>query len=161
MFYFKGYEVVLNYSYTAQKEQALPLLSPFSGKNDMLSWRIKDGELNWAYPLSVDGHLFDYYEVKIMAEEFLYNAPNSFEEALQIMNPLFQERKGVCYRLSKIVNNPCNKVQVENDNIAGNITVEELNKKWLLGYKINFRQYENFENKSAHQELPLEFVIKK
>lgn len=148
----------LNYAYTMQKKQSLPAFKQFNKGQEMISWNFNEAVLDWNYPLSVDGHLFDYSEIKILIEELNYRAPNSFEEALQIMNPLFQKRTGVCYKLSKIVNNPCNKVQEENNNIAGDISVEELNKRWLEGYTIRYEQYEDIKNESAHYELPIEFI---
>ena len=148
----------LTFSYTLQKKQKLPVLSESEEHKDMLSWSFKDSELDWAYPLSVDGHLFDSNELKILVNELEYIAPNSFEEALQLMNPLFNKRKGLCYPESILVNNPCNKVQSENNNISGEMTTEELNNKWLSGYRIDFEKQEGLLNESAHQELIIEFI---
>jgi len=148
----------LNFAYTLQKEQKLPDLSPSKEFNQLLSWDWNLAEYDWAYPLSVDGNLFDTSEVKIMVNHLNYKAPNSFEEALQLMTPLYAQRRGLCFEKSVIVNNPCNKVQTENPNVHGAITIEELNNKWLEGYRIDFKTFQGIENKSAHQELPLKFI---
>jgi hypothetical protein len=97
-------------------------------------------------------------EFKVLVSQLDYKAPNSFEEALQVMWPLYSQRTGLCYKKSVVVNNPCNKVQVENENIAGNISIEELNEKYLDGFVIDFLEYQDIENKSAHQELPIQFI---
>ncbi|MBL4707511.1 MAG: hypothetical protein JKY48_03615 [Flavobacteriales bacterium] len=148
----------LSFAYTLQKEQGLPKFNKSKKYPDMMSWSYRNSELDWAYPLSVDGHLFDFNELKIIVGELEFKAPNSFEEALQLMNPLFENRVGLCYEESIIVNNPCNKVQLENNNISGEMTIEELNNKWLSGYRIEFEKYKGILNNSAHQELTLEFV---
>lgn len=148
----------LTFSYTLQRKQKLPAFSISKEYTDMISWSFNDTELDWAYPLSVDGHLFDSKELKILVNELEYKAPNSFEEALQLMNPLFKKRKGLCFSESIIVNNPCNKVQTENNNISGQMTIEELNNKWLDGYRIKFEKEEGILNESAHQEFTLEFI---
>ena len=147
----------LNYAYTLQKQQPLPLFEATKEHPTMLCWDWQAAESDWSYPLSVDGHLFDTKEIKLLVEELEYKAPNSFEEALQIMKPLFAQRKGLCYKQSIIVNNPCNKVQTENKNIHGQLSVEELNRKWLDGYRIDLSAYERMANTSAHQELPIIF----
>lgn len=148
----------LSYAYTLQKEQPLPRFYETNGNSTLLSWRWKEGKYDWEYPLSVDGHLFNTYELKILVNELEYKAPNSFESALQVMDPLFLTRKGLCYSQSIIVNNPCNKVQEENDNIHGTVSIEELNDKWLSGYRIDFESYKGLKNKSAHEDLPLKFI---
>ncbi len=145
----------LNYAYTLNIKQPLPT---FEKVGDMLSWNWKKSSGDWAYPLSVDGHLFDKEEFKVLVNELDYKAPNSFEEALQVMYPFFVTRNGLCFQNSVLINNPCNKVQSENDNVFGNASIEELNTKWLEGYRIDFQQFDQLRNESAHQELPLSFI---
>jgi hypothetical protein len=145
----------LSHAYTLEEKQPLPV---FRKIENLLSWSWQKAAGDWAYPLSVDGHLFDKEELKILVNELVYKAPNSFEEALQLMNPLFAKRRGLCFPTSVIVNNPCNKVQVENDNSFGEISIEELNQKWLEGFRIEFEEHKDLKNTSAHQELRFNFV---
>lgn len=145
----------LTYCYTLAKRQALPL---FSKKAAFLTWDWNQADYDWAYPLSLDGHLFDTLEMKVLINDLAYKAPNSLEQAMQIMNPLFKQRPGLCYENSIIVNNPCNKVQVENDNLHGESQIEDLNTKWLKGYKIDFKKFEGILNTSAHQDLTFTFT---
>ncbi|MFT5666010.1 MAG: hypothetical protein ACI9DK_000187 [Vicingaceae bacterium] len=145
----------LNYAYTLEEKQPLP---KFEKIENLLSWSWQKAMGDWAYPLSVDGHLFDKEELEILVNELVYKAPNSFEEALQLMNPLFAKRRGLCFPTSVIVNNPCNKVQVENDNLFGEISIEQLNQKWLEGFRIEFEEHKDLKNTSAHQELRFNFV---
>ena len=147
----------LNFAYTLQQKQALPKLTELSKEEGFLSWDFKQAEFDWAYPLSVDGHLFETKDFKIVVEALDFKAPNSFEEALQVMLPLYQKKRGVCFHESKIINIPCNKVQAENTNISGEISIQELNEKWLNGFIINYKEHLNIRNKSAHQELTFSF----
>lgn len=145
----------LNYAYTLNMKQPLPT---FKKVGDMLSWNWNKASGDWAYPLSVDGHLFDKEEFKVLVNELDYKAPNSFEAALQLMHPFFAKRNGLCFQNSVLINNPCNKVQNENDNVFGNASIEDLNAKWLEGYRVDFQQFDQLRNVSAHQELPLTFL---
>lgn len=144
----------LSFSYTLQKNQKLPV---FTQEGEFLSWKWKEQVHDWAYPLSVDGHLFNTSELKILVKELAYKAPNSFEAALQIMGPLFSKRKGLCYPNSVILNNPCNKVQNEHGNVHGETDVEVLNSKWLNGFRIQYKDSVGIKNESAHQEISLIF----
>lgn len=148
----------LNYSYTLQQEQKLPVFEKCKDYPGFLTWSWEDADFDWAYPLSVDGHLFATGELRILLRELDYKAPNSLEAALQLMQPLFVKRKGLCFSKSVIVNNPCNKVQTENSNVHGAVSIEELNERWLRGERIQFEAYYGLENKSAHQDLPLKFI---
>lgn len=148
----------LKKSYTTGNHQALPSFSKEGHLANMLSWDYFSAEYDWAYPLSVDGHLFNKREIKVFVDELEYKAPNSFEEALQLAKPFYKDRKGLCYEKSIIINNPCNKVQSENDNISGNLSIEELNQSYLNGFRINFKSVEGIENISAHQEVEVELI---
>lgn len=148
----------LKYAYTLERNQALPSFKKLVGHPEMLSWNWSKGDGDWEYPLSVDGNLFDTREIRILVEGLGFKAPNSFEEALQLLKPYFANRKGLCYPESVVVNNPCNKVQMENDNTYGEIGVEELDQKWAAGYRIDFEEFEGLRNISAHQELSYRFV---
>lgn len=147
----------LTYSYTTRKKQALPRLSPGVDYPGMFEWNWAEGEGDWAYPLSVDGHLFDTAEILFILEKLLFKAPNSLEHAMQIMLPLYQRKKGLCFGESRVLNNPCNKVQRENNNISGDLSAEELLAKWNEGYAIDFLAWEGLKNSAAHQLLPLKF----
>ncbi|MFT4659777.1 MAG: hypothetical protein ACI8XB_000027 [Patiriisocius sp.] len=148
----------LNYAYTLDENQPLPSLVKSNKHPGMVTWSWHKGYGDWAYPLSVDGNLFDKNELKLLISSLDFKAPNSFEESLQIMHEFYALKKGICYSNSIIVNNPCNKVQNENDNTFGEISIDDLNEKWLEGFRIDFNVYDGIRNISAHQELPIKFV---
>jgi ubiquinone/menaquinone biosynthesis C-methylase UbiE len=68
------------------------------------------------------------------------------------------DRYGLCYTKSRIINIPCNKVQIENSNTYGDIDQEFLLKKWEAGYQIDFRKFYGFVNQSAHQNVDFTLV---
>lgn len=145
--------------YTMQKNQPLPRWSSGNGKDgDKVYWKWKDGAYDWGYPLSVDGHLFSTWEIIVMSRLSRFRGPNSFEHKIQKFRRLYWNRKGVCYRKSKIMNLAINKVQQEIKNISGNIPVEFLREQWERGFQMDYRQFYGFWNESAHQEVPIRFI---
>ena len=98
----------LSRSYTQQRCQAVPYLSSFGTTADesLLAWLWKSGELDWNYPLSVDGHIFQRAEILALTKILDFDSPNRFEEQLQKFHAAFSWRLGVCYAKSRIINIP-------------------------------------------------------
>lgn len=148
----------LSYCYTQMENQAVPEMKNVGLTKDgekLFSWKWKDGELDWAYALSVDGHLFSTGEILAMSRLVDFVAPNTYESALQWFSDLYSERSGICYEQSRIVNIPFNKVQNENQNIAGDISSGQMLAYWSDGLEIDDDRYMNIINQSAHQEMEL------
>ena len=95
-----------------------------------------------------------------MASLITFSAPNSFEDQLQIFKPWFQNRYGIGYKKSRIVNIPCNRVQAEIDNLYGDTHQDELLKRWHQGYQIDYEKFYLLLNESAHQELALPLILR-
>lgn len=153
----------LEKSYTMNKVQSKPPLIEFAEPvaagsrtcSDLLAWRWCDGELDWGYPLSVDGHFFQREEFLAMVEATEFDSPNTFEGNLQLFNSAYQWRIGICYRKSRLVNIPYNRVQSDIENIHGDVHQGYLLEKWNEGYRIDRFAYYGMTNESAHQEMPL------
>jgi len=143
--------------YTLQAEQPLPPLTPGPTK-ETVTWTWGDGLYDWSYPLSVDGHFFSTHEMTTMVRLIDFSAPNTLEDQLQKFRRFFLSRTGICYRKSKIVNIPCNKVQTENKNLCGDLHQDSLLEQWRQGYQMDFRGLYGFINESAHQEIPFDFT---
>ncbi|MFT6069513.1 MAG: hypothetical protein ACJAT2_003576 [Bacteriovoracaceae bacterium] len=139
--------------YTQRKSQALPV---YNLKDDFVIWNYSNGECDWAYPLSVDGHFFFTEEIRFMTKILNFKAPNSYEAKLQKFRYLYKRLKGVCGQESFIFNIPCNKVQLENENHAGDFHQDDLLKLFKTK-KIDFQNFHGLENESCHQEVPLLF----
>ena len=151
----------LNYCYTMKVDQKPPALAESKFYKDMLTWNWGDEGMEWNYPFSVDGHLFDTAEILMMTRSAFFKAPNSYEGLLSGFRMLADDRLGLCYKEAKLFNIPCNKVQSENDNIAGEnneFSTEEFLKKWEEGFEIDIAVLDDFKNTSPHQEVEIKFV---
>ena len=145
--------------YTVQKEQSLPELMPDIVKDkDKITWKWDHGIYDWSYPLSLDGHFFSTQEIAIIIQLTEFSAPNTLEDQLQKFRRFFLFRKGIAYKKSRIVNIPCNKVQIENKNLYGDLHQDFLLEQWQQGYQMDFRGLYGFINESAHQEIPFRFI---
>jgi GT2 family glycosyltransferase len=141
------------------KKGGSPPFSRTTQREGMVSWRWGEGQLDWGYPLSVDGHLFSTREIAAMARWSEFRLPNSFEAQLQRFQSLFAGRLGVCYRKSRLLNVPCNRVQTEEDeNVFGDVHQDFLLEQWKKGFQMDYRNLYGFVNESAHQEVELSFV---
>lgn len=144
--------------YTIQKDQPLPELIPGVVKDtNKITWEWDHGVYDWSYPLSLDGHFFSTQEIATMIQLTEFSAPNTLEDQLQKFRRFFLFRKGVSYRKSKIVNIPCNKVQIENKNLCGDMHQDYLLEQWQNGLQMDYQSLYGFSNISAHQEIPFGF----
>ena len=149
----------LDYCYTKQRAMQLPPLQVLqSGSAELVRWKWQDGELDWGYPLSVDGNVFLAAEISAVINAMEFSAPNSFERELQLLKEVFLQREGLCFAESRIVNIPANRVQDEIRNLHGVLDAGELLQKWEDNYRIDTASLYGQLNRSVHQELPLRFV---
>ncbi len=95
-----------------------------------------------------------------MAALISFDAPNSFENQLQIFRPWFLNRYGIGYKKSKIMNIPCNRVQTEVNNLSGNIDAAEMLAQWQQGYQIDYKKLFGMINESVHQEIVLPLTLR-
>ena len=147
--------------YVLQKPQKMPLfLNHEAAEGDKIVWQWSAGEMDWNYPLSVDGHFFARREMTAMAALISFDAPNSFENQLQIFRPWFLNRYGIGYKKSKIMNIPCNRVQTEVNNLSGNIDAAEMLAQWQQGYQIDYKKLFGMINESVHQEIVLPLTLR-
>lgn len=118
----------------------------------MWSWRGCKGD--WAYPASLDAHIFRTFEILPLLKSLPYENPNTLEGQLAchpIDKPLM-----VCCPESVVVNNPINKVQTVNGNSCGDISQEDLNEKFLGGKIISLKNLTG-RNHDPHQLSPIEY----
>jgi len=145
--------------YPVQKSQRLPEFIPCDcSAADKLCWIWASGEHDWNYPLSVNGHLFSAKEMLVLAENTEFHSPNTFEANIQMFSKFYTHRLGVCYKSSKILNVPINKVQSDNDNVHGSVHQDFLLDQWNRGLQMDYRALYGLVNESAHQEVPVTFI---
>lgn len=152
--------------YTQQKFNSLENINKHNFFYDtdliepVISWKVKDGTHDYAYPLSVDGHIFKTEFIKNLSEFITYTNPNTFEALLSnFSNP---EMIISSYEKSKIVNSPINKVQNVFENLAGmnyGYSAEDLNEMFLDGLIFNVSKMNFTEIKGCHQEIQPFFKI--
>lgn len=148
--------------YTMNQVQRLPdFFDGIVADPDKRVWKWSEGEFDWAYPLSVDGHVFSRVEFLIFAKHAEFSSPNTLEGSLQRFNKYFSRRWGVCYRKGRIVNNPCNKVQDDNQNLHGDAHQNQLLERWEAGFKIDPSALYGVRNIACHQEFEFRFVRRK
>lgn len=140
----------LIYCYAA----GIPMRKPIF-KNNIWEWKGKDGD--YGYPMSVDANVYRTSEIKEKLEILNYKNPNSLE-AILAANPI-NLPKMICFNNSKILNNPCNKVQTNNPNRHGSVSAEYINEKFLNGFRIK-NSANGIKNISCHQEIPVTFYKK-
>jgi hypothetical protein len=151
----------ITFCYTKQKAMHLPTLNPSKKQDDLLKFSWEEGSYDWAYPLSVDGHIFPTSEILVAAKLLDYRAPNTFERALQMLTPLYQKRLGYCFESPRILNIPLNRVQDENDNLSGEISPEYLLAKWQAGLTLDFKTLSDTSTTSVHEERSISFCERK
>jgi len=117
---------------------------------------------NFGYPLSVDGHLFRTTEIKRILSECRFNNPNQQEVAMQLhLNKL--PILAAAFNKSVVVNTPLNRVQETCLNRAGEFfgqSSEEMNQKYLEGYRLNFDSIDFSDIIGCHQELKINWIMK-
>ena len=150
----------LSKSYVVSKDQSLPpWLPPLDAQRpNQLRWRWAEGQLEWGYPISLDGHLFSTDEIYAMASVISFQSPNSLESCLQVFNRLFSRREGLCYFNPIVVNIPCNRVQDEFPNRFGGLHQEALLDAWMEGMCLDYRALRGVRPESTHQELPFRLI---
>ena len=127
----------------------------------IISWKVCDGTNDYAYPMSVDGHIFKTEYIKYLCETLEYTNPNLFEAFLS--NFTKPDMIISSYEHSKLVNTPINRVQETFKNLSGikyKYTSEDLNEMYLDGVIIDLNKMNFNEILSPHQEIQPIFKIK-
>ena len=151
----------LTSNYSTREQQPLPPYCDECAGEDLVSWRWSEGRAAWGYPLALDGHIFDAHEFSAWLEPVAFSSPNTLEASLQRYLPQFATRVGFCYRQSKVVNIPWNRVQAEYPNRCGGLfTAEDFLAMWEDGHRLNLDAYDGLVPQSVHEELTLELEPK-
>jgi hypothetical protein len=120
----------------------------------VISWKVGDSTNDYAYPMSVDGHIFKTDYIKSLCEILEYTNPNLFEAMLS--NFSRNEMIISSYQNSKLVNSPINRVQNTFHNLSGikyKYSVEDLNEMFLDDVSFDFNKMKFNEITGCHQEI--------
>lgn len=136
-------------------DDSTPGWSPRIIENNKIEWFWNQGSFAWGYPLSLDGHIFLRKEILHLSKWISFNGPNSLETNLQLFKYLYSNHHGLAERTSVIVNIPCNKVQIENENSCGNIHQDSLLDQWHRGYQIDYQKLSGLHHSCTHMDISL------
>ena len=144
----------VTFSYMMKTAQEKPEFREICKDTYQFNW-LRQG-VDWAYPLSVDGHIFDRNEIRLLMKLCNFKAPNSLEASLQVFNKFICSAKtGVCFQTPKIINFPMNRVQNEFANVAGEISTKELLRLYNEGYELDYLHFQKCAYNSVHVEADL------
>lgn len=156
-FYFRlGINLTHCYSWLHAKQPLPPLQQV---EPDILSWCFKEGTFDWQYPHTVDMTIYRKNDVLNHLRGLSYHAPNKLEDVWNILSKSVLNKRGLCYRISKIVNIPLNRVQHEYKNpVMDGWSPEMLLQEFVAGKKIDITALYNIYNTEAHMEYCPTFV---
>ena len=126
----------------------------------VISWKVADGTNDYAYPMSLDGHIFKTEYIKNLCEVLEYTNPNLFEAFLSNFGK--PEMIMASYKNNKLVNSPINRVQDTFQNLSGmkyRYSSEDLNEMYLDDVCFNFEKMKFNEITGCHQEIQPFFSV--
>ncbi len=147
----------LNYCYPENRYQPLPPRLKHEG-GDIFSLHFHESVLDWWYSHTVDMTLYRKKDIEGDLKVISYHMPNRLEGLWGCRIGRILSQKGLCFRKSKIVNLPLNKVQYEERNRSMNISAQALLDEFMAGKKMDIAQLYQIDNKSAHMEYAPTFV---
>jgi hypothetical protein len=144
------------YCYPLDREQRVPRAAA-SGSIITWDWTRADGD--FAYPMSVNGHIFETDLVRRMLRRASFSNPNELEYELHLrrymMPPLMLASRESC-----VLSVPANAVSVT-ANRSGedpDYSPEALNARFLAGQRIDLNAMDFSGIRGAHQEIPFVFT---
>ncbi len=159
-FYFRlGKNLSECYPYN-NRAQAVPPLKQASEDVQIYSWQFKQGQFDWNYPHTVDMTLYRKQDIQNHIKNLQYHTPNHLEAQWDVQSNRIRHLHGLCYKESKIVNLPLNRVQNEFQNRCMNLTPQELLVLFNDGKKMDIVPIEKIVNKAAHMDYQPTFIIR-
>jgi hypothetical protein len=146
------------HAYMADRPQALP---SFASAGYALAWDWRRAEYDFAYPLSLNGHVFRTEFIRRLLEGRRFPNPNELEHELNKRRYLAPPGL-LCLAESSTVSIPANLVnvgwgvnRVSSDEA---LSVEALNVRFLAGERIDLERMDFSSVDAAHAELELRFA---
>lgn len=155
-----GRNTVIQNPVTKEQTTCPNYLANYEGKFLIWNKYTIQGNSNYSYNLSVDGHIFRAKTIQNIMRPLSFIHPNDFEGQLQNFHTLVSPIMSSCEQ-SVLVGCPVNKVNDLVGNAHGTYfsqSQEEMNKKFLEGKRIKFEKIEFLNVLGTHQEfvLPME-----
>ena len=122
------------------------------------NWKVLPPFTNFAYPFSMDGHIFRKDDVLNIISQYDFDTPNALEgRGLPFAHKLSENMASLIS--SCVVNTPLNLVG-SSENMSGKhfgISLEDLNDKYLNGQSVDLESMDFSNIIGCHQELELKF----
>lgn len=125
-------------------------------------WRAARGD--WAYPMSLDAHVFRTFDIMPLAHHLKYHNPNTLEGSMAMH--CFSESAAcaarlACFRRAKVLNIPANRVQdtFPNRFMADGPSAELLNTEFLFHRRLTSEHHWYRAYDSVHVPQPLVFAV--
>ena len=139
----------ITFHYIRNKKEKLPPLKHVI--DDIFSWKFTHGQYYWRYPNTVDMTIYKKRNITKTFKSLNFYNPNSLESAWQKQKGQVIDQQALCYKYSKVINIPVNRVQ----NTSRNKHMHSFTPKQLLdffnqGLKIDLQPLFKIKNKSAH-----------
>ena len=144
------------YCYPFRRDQPLP---PRTEVEDFMVWEWTRANDDFAYPMSLDGHLFSAELVRSLAGSATFRDPNELERELHLRRHRVP-RLMASFRSSCVVSLPVNVVTdsiVNRSGVDPRLAPEALNEQFLRGVRIDLDGVDFTNVRAAHQEIPLAF----
>jgi hypothetical protein len=144
------------YCYPFARDQRVPDVESSDG---IMAWNWRLAELDFAYPMSLDGHVMDTDLIRGLARTCAFRDPNELERELHLRRHR-APRLLAAFDESCIVAVPLNVVTESMSNRSGadpELTPEALNERYLAGERIDLDALDFTAIRAAHQEIPLAF----
>ncbi len=139
--------------------RAQPLPSLKQEEADVFSWQFSNGQMDWAYPHTVDMTLYRKKDIEPDLRALSFYAPNKLEDLWHSRSRTIMSRRGLCYAASKIVNMPLNRVQHDYNNRAmSEYSSGDLLTIFIKGQKMDIAPLKCVDNKAAHMEYSPTFI---
>ncbi len=132
---------------------------PFSCQlNQVCSWTFSEGQGDWHYPNTVDMTIYARKDLLADLSILNFNNPNSLESAWVWTSGKRLAQKGLCYKESRVINIPLNRVQNTYNNFSMGVTTAELLTAYNEGKKINIDDLFQIPNNSPHQSFNINLI---
>jgi hypothetical protein len=143
--------------YPLGRDQAVPRATP---DGPLLAWDWTGADGDFAYPMSLDGHVLAKQLLRRMLRRASFSNPNELEGELHLRRHL-APRLMLAFRESCVVGIPANVVSETHRNRAGKDpgeSPEQLNERFLGGERIDIDAMDFSGVSGAHEPLPLVFA---
>ncbi len=139
----------LNYCYPCDAAQPVPPCVRVV--DNIIAWQFKNGSYDWGYLHTVDMTIYRKSDIRQFFIFTDYTNPNELEALWAMEYSWVNNKFGLCYKDSKIVNLPLNRVQNVCENRSANAyTPHELLTAFNNGLMFDISSVRGMRNESAH-----------